>query len=150
MSNSKDNLQKGDFNQSKKNQKQAQNNLKKFAGSLGDMKEKMQKNDMKEAIRQMRKAISDMLELSENQEKLKQKTKSLDYNSTQFQELLNEQANVNQALANTINNLVELSQKSFAVTPEMGAQLGDALKNMNETLDQLSERNTGSAWPGAT
>jgi hypothetical protein len=145
MEDSKQQMDKGDFKNAKKSQQKAKKNMKSFSEKMKKLKDKMQEEGMKEAIRQMQKAISDMLELSERQENVKNKTKSTDYNSTQFQQLLTEQAMVNQALTNTVNNMVELSQKSFAVTPEMGAQLGDALKNMSQSLSELSERNTGQA-----
>jgi DNA repair exonuclease SbcCD ATPase subunit len=145
MNNAKNSIQKGDMNNAKKSQQNASSNLKNFSQQMKKLKDKMQEKGMKEAIRQMQKAISDMLKLSESQEKVKAKTQSSDYNSTQLRDLLAEQAKVSQALSNTINGLSELSQKSFAVTPQMSKQLGDALKNMENALKQMNEGNTENA-----
>jgi hypothetical protein len=144
------NLKNGDFSSSSKSQKKSAKNLKSFSEQMQNMKEKMQNKSIQEAIRQMKKTISDVLKLSEDQEKLKAKTESTDYNSTRFPELLTEQAAISQALRNSINQLTGLSQKSFAVTPRMAKQLGDALNNMDNTLKQLAERNTNQAVKSQT
>ncbi len=145
MKKSQSSLKKGDFSNANKSQKKAQQNLSNFSQKMKELKSKMDEKGMKEAIRQMQKAINDMLKISENQEQIKNKTQSTDYNSTQFEQIIKEQAMINQALTNSLNNLIQLSQKSFAVTPEMAALLGDALRKMNETLEGLSERNTSTA-----
>ncbi|MFC2130844.1 DUF4175 family protein [Bacteroidota bacterium] len=145
MKDAKESMKNGELSKAKKSGKKAKSNLKKFSQQMKKMKDKMQEKGIKEAMRQMQKAISDMLKLSEDQEKVKDKTRATDYNSTQFNELLNEQAMINQALTNSINNMTELAQKSFAVTPQMGKQLGDALRSMDNALKQLSERNTSQA-----
>ncbi|MFH1050621.1 MAG: DUF4175 family protein [bacterium] len=150
MNESEQSMKNGDMKSAKKSQQKAASNMKNFSNKMKNLKDKMQEKGMKEAMRQMQKAISDMLKLSESQEKVKDKTQSSDYNSTQLRELLSEQANVNQALTNTINGLSELSQKSFAVTPQMGKQLGDALKNMDNALKQMNDGNTGGASKSQT
>ena len=139
------NLKNGNFSKSRKSQKKASSNMKKFSQQMQSLKNAMQEKGIKEAIRKMKKSISDLLKLSEDQEKLKAKTKSMDYNSTQFQQLLTEQLKINQGLANTINNLMALSKKSFAVTPQMAAQLGNAMQQMQEALNQMAERNIGKS-----
>jgi hypothetical protein len=46
---------------------------------------------------------------------------------------------------NVIKGLSELSQKSFAVTPEMGKAIGDALAHMNSAMQALDMRNGSTA-----
>lgn len=145
MQNAMKNLKNGNFNQSQKSQKKASSNMKKFSQQMQSLKDAMQEKGIKEAIRKMQKSISDLLKLSNDQEKLKAKTKSMDYNSTQFKQLLSQQLNINQGLANTINNMMALAQKSFAVTPQMASQLGNAMQQMQNALNQMAERNIGKS-----
>jgi hypothetical protein len=52
---------------------------------------------------------------------------------------------VQQDLGNVINGLGELSQRSFAVTPEMGKSIGEALARMQSALRSLESRNGAQA-----
>ncbi|MDQ1265865.1 MAG: hypothetical protein QG635_1017 [Bacteroidota bacterium] len=130
----------GDFNKAKQSQKKASKNLKDFASNMKKLKEGMEKSSKKEAIRQMQKSITDMLKLSKDQEDLKQKTASADYNSTQIPDYAEQQSEIYGSMVNVINGLMKLAQKSFSVTPEMGEQLGNSLKNMQKSIEQLADR----------
>ncbi len=134
--------QQGDFSNANKSQKNAAKNMSAFAQQMQNLKKQMQDKGIKKAIRTMQKAVSDMVKLSKDQEDVKQKTKSMDYNSTQFRELMARQAAINQALSNSIKQLNELSEQSFAVTPQMANQLGNALRNMQKSIESLEDRNT--------
>jgi hypothetical protein len=146
MQDAQKSTEKGDLNAAQKSQKNAQKKMQNLKNSLAQMKKKMQKDQAKEEIKKMQKAVNDMLSLSEKQEDLKDKTSSLDYNSTKFPELTEMQADLNQSMMNAANNLMDLSEKSMSVTPEMAKDLGDAMKQMNSALNNMSERNpSGSA-----
>ncbi len=127
------------------NQSKASQNMKKFAQQMQQMKQKMQRQSQKEAMRKMSKAVSDMLKLSEEQEALKQKTQSSDYNSTMLPQFAKQQAEMLQSMQNVANSMLKLSEKSFAFTPEMGKEMGDAMRQMQQSMQELSERRTNSA-----
>jgi hypothetical protein len=48
-------------------------------------------------------------------------------------------------LGNVTNELSKLSQKTFGVTPEMGKSIGEAMRNMNDALQSLEQRNGNQA-----
>lgn len=135
----------GQMNKAKDNQKKAGKKLKNFADNMKKVKEEMEKRSQKEAMRQMQKAINDLTKLSEMQEDLKDNTQSTDYGSTQIPDLAEMQAEQYSALANVANSLMELSEKTFAVTPQMGKDLGNALQQMQKAIQELSERRTSPA-----
>ncbi|MGA2297607.1 MAG: hypothetical protein ABSG15_08680, partial [FCB group bacterium] len=135
----------GDFNKAQKSQKSAAGKLKNFAAGMKKLKKKMEDKVTQEAIRKMQKAISDMLELSQKQKGLKSKTNNSDYNSMQLPNYAKEQENLEEALMNVANSLAALSEKSFAVTSEMGKQIGDALRQMQNAINKLTELNSGEA-----
>ena len=145
MQEAKEQMQQGKQQEAKQQQQKAQQNLQKFAQQMQNLKKEMQRNIQQEAIRQLQKATQNMLELSKRQEQLKQQSQSMDYNSTQFREAAQDQANALQDLRNVVGRMAELSQKSFAVTPEMGKELGDALQQMENATQSLEERNAQQA-----
>lgn len=145
MQNAENAMKQGDNKKAKQSQQRASKNLKDFAQKMQKLKQEMDNKTSKEAIRKMQKAIADLLELSKNQEGLRERTRSSDYNSTQIPDYAKQQAELLEALANVANAMMELSQKSFAVTPEMGAQIGNAMRSMRETIEKMTARNTHEA-----
>lgn len=101
------------------------------------MKKAMQSSLTKEAIKKMQKAASDVNQLSKEQEKLKSDTKSMGSNSAKFPDLSDRQNNNLEALANVVSQMYALSQKTFAVTPDMAKNLGDAMNSMQQSMQAL-------------
>jgi hypothetical protein len=145
MNDAQNNMQKGDTKKAGNSCKNSSNRMKKFAQKMKSMKEAMEKDGKREAMRKMQKAINDMLELSKKQEDLKSQTQTSDYNSTQLPDIAAEQAEILESLQNVANSMMELSQKSFSVTPDMAKSLGDAMQSMQDAMKQLSDRQTQSA-----
>lgn len=145
MQEAKDQMKQGNQQQAKQQQQKAQQNLQKFAQQMQNLKKEMQRNIQQEAIKQLQKATQNMLELSKRQEELKQQSQNMDYNSTQFRDAAQDQANALQDMKNVISRMSELAQKSFAVTPEMGKELGEAMQQMENATQSLEERNAQQA-----
>lgn len=145
MMNASQQMQKGNMNQSKQSQRKAGSNLKKFAQQMNKLKQEMQDRTTKEAMKKMSKAMSDLLSLSKQQEKIKDQTQSSDYNSTQIPDLAENQSSMFESLANVANAMMQLSEKSFSVTPEMAKSLGDALEEMQNATEQLANRRPNNA-----
>ncbi len=141
MKNASQQMQQGQKSKASKNQKKAGENMKKFSQKMQQMREQMQQEITEEAIRKMQKAVSDLLNLSKNQEYLKQMSQSADYNSQQIPNLSRDQADIQEALMNVANSLMELSDKSLAVTPEMAKEIGDALREMQKAQQNYENRN---------
>ncbi len=145
MDNAEQEMEKSDLNKADKSQKKATSNLKKFAESMKQVKKKMQDKVAKEAMKKMQKSMEDLLELSKQQEKLKQQSQNTDYNSTKIPEMSENQSDIEEGLENVANSMMELSQKSMAVTPEMGSQIGKALQQMQKSMQEMANRNMPSA-----
>lgn len=118
--------------------------LANFKNKMQNLKQKMDEKSSKEAIRQMQKAINDMLTLSKKQEDLNNRTQKTDYNSTNLPNLGREQMNQFEGLMRVAERLAELSERSFAVTPEMGEQIATALQNMSQAIENFTDRNLGN------
>ncbi len=135
-------MQQNQKQSAKKNQQSAQQKMQNLAKQMQQMKQQLQEEDNQEAMRQMEKSISDMIEISKNQEEITKQTTNADYNSKKLPQIAKDQEKNSRALMNVANNLSKLGEKSFSVTPEMGKELGNSMKQMSESISQLSERRT--------
>ncbi|MCX6155478.1 MAG: hypothetical protein NT007_15105 [Candidatus Kapabacteria bacterium] len=135
----------GNMEKSKQAQKKAAKKMKKFADKMKDVKKEMYKKTKKEAIKQLQKNINDMLSLSKDQNDLRQKTEATDMNSTQLPDFTDQQSNMLESMANIANGMMMLAQKSFAVTPEMAQNMGDAMQSMQNSVESLSDRHSQNA-----
>lgn len=141
MDQASDNLEKGDQDQASRQQQQASQNLQRFAQQMKQMKREMRRNSQKEAMRQMQKGINDLVDLSKQQEALRDRMKNMDPNSSQFSQMAQQQQKLTESMQNIANNMMQLGQKSTSVSPEMAQELGDALQGMKDAMQALSERN---------
>ena len=123
------------------NQKQAMQKMGQLMQQLKQMKQSMQQNQQRQIVNEMRRALQDLLELSKRQEALKNESHTLDPNSQRFRENAQQQMDILRDLGAVTSRLSQLSQKTFGVTPEMGKSIGDAMREMNNALQSLEQRN---------
>lgn len=145
MHQSKQNLSENKNSEAQQNQQNAKQNMSKFNQKMSELKQEMENKVSRETLNAMKKSVQDMLNLSKKQEQLKNQTNASNYNSNQLPEINNEQGNLKESLERVAKNLTKLSEKSFAVTPQMGQQIGKAMAEMQNAMNQLAERNTRQA-----
>jgi hypothetical protein len=126
-------------------QQQASSGISEMQEQLSEMQEQLLNNQMQQTMNALRKAMQDLLQISQKQEQLKNKSKTLDPNSQQFREIAQQQQNLQSDLNNVADALSELSQESFAVTPEMGKEIGRAMAQMQQAMSAVEQRNGQSA-----
>jgi hypothetical protein len=141
MQQSSQQLRQSQRQQAAQSQQKASKGMQQLSQRLSEMEQQLLNSEMAETMNTLRKAMKDLLEISQREEDLKNQSQSLDPNSQQFRENAQQQLNLQSDLANVTNNLVELSQKSFAVTPEMGRAIGKAMGNMAQAMNGLEQRN---------
>jgi hypothetical protein len=134
-------MQQGQMQQAGQNQQQAEQKMQDLAQQLQQMKQALQQNQQREIVNEMRKALQDLLDLSKREEALKNESQSLQQNSPGFRENAQEQMDLMRDLGKVAENISKLSQKTFGITPEMGKAIGDALRDMNDALQSLEQRN---------
>lgn len=145
MEQSEQQMEQGDMQEAQKNMKNAAQNMKNFAQGMKKMKQEMRKNMNREVARQMQQSMNDMMQLSKKQEQLMKESQQMDPNSTKFSQNAQEQQKLQEQMMNLANRMNQLGQKSFAVTPEMGKQMGDAMRNMQGAQQSLEQRNSFQA-----
>jgi len=110
------------------------------------IQQQMQMQNQLQTMYDMMKAVSNLIELSKQQEELKKNTEGK--NSNQMSQKTQTQNEILAGLEKTIKQLSELSQKTFAITPEMGRALGQAKAEMNNSMNAMQNGNSSMAIQG--
>ncbi len=134
-------IQQQQNQQAMQNQQQISQNMQKMQQQLSQMQQSMQQQNQMQTLNDMMRILDNLLTLSKQQENLKKESEQLDPNSNQFRENAEKQRNLQSSLNNIMKQMSDLSQKTFAITPEMGKSLGDALRQMNQAVQTMQSRN---------
>jgi len=124
-----------------KNQQQLSENMKSNLNQLQQMQQQMQQQSQQMVMQNMLKAIDNIIGLSKDQEKLNGETEKLRSQPRELPKMAQSQMEIKQNLDNILKQLNQLSQKTFAISPEMGEALGKAKNNMNKSIDGMQNRN---------
>jgi len=134
-------MQRGEMNRAQQQGEQAQQSAQQFQQRMQQLSQQMQQQSRENVAGKMRRSLQDLLELSRRQEDLRRRTESAGENSPQFRELARQQQQLSQQMRNLTDQMMSLGKQSFAVTPEMAGDLGDAMKKMGEATSSLEQRN---------
>lgn len=134
-------MQQQQMQQAMQNQKQAMQKMGQFLQQMQQVQKSMQQNQQRQIVNEMRRSLQDLLELSRRQEALKDEALGLAQNSQRFRDNAAEQMDVMRDLTKVANNMGKLSQKTFGISPEMGKAIGDAMREMNNAMQSLEQRN---------
>lgn len=127
------------------NQQQLSKNMQEMKSSMQQIQEQMQQKNQMQTFTDMMRILDNLLSLSKQQEELKNKLENVDPNSSQFEQNLQKQNEIKKNLNKLLEQMSELSQKTFAITPEMGKALGNANKKMNQSMQSMQNRNGSMA-----
>jgi hypothetical protein len=138
-----ENMKQNKMQQAKQQQSQLSKNMKNFSQQMQQMQQQMQQQNQMQVLSDMMKILESTITLSKQQEDLKKETQSSgDSPQTRNAE---KQGGLQRNLDNLLKQLGEMSQKTFAITPEMGKSMGDAKREMNKSLQAMQNRNSNFA-----
>lgn len=138
-------LKQNQKQKAQKNQQQLSKNMQKMKESMEQMQQQMQQGNQMQTFTDMMRILDNILSLSKQQEELKNKLQNVDPNSSQFEQNLQKQNEIKKNLNKLLEQMSDLSQKTFAISPEMGKALGDANKKMNQSMQSMQNRNGSMA-----
>lgn len=138
-------MQAGQMQQAQQGQRQAMQQMAQFMEKLQQMQDALRQNQQQQIVNAMRKALQDLVELSRRQEALRNESRGLEPNSQRFRDNAQQQMDVMRDVAALTGSLSRLSQRTFGITPEMGKSIGDALREMNQAMQALEQRNGTAA-----
>jgi hypothetical protein len=138
-------IQQGNLQQAQKSQNQASQNMQQLRQEMEQMKKNMLDNQKQMVMNQLKKTMKELLEISKSEEDLRNQSRSSNQNSPRNRDIAQKQQSLQNDLNNVINQLYDLSQKSFAVTPAMGKAIGNAMGKMSQSISHLSQRDNYNA-----
>jgi hypothetical protein len=139
------NLMQNQKQMAQMNQSQMSKNMKQMNQMMQQLQQAMQQMNQMQTFTDMMKILDNSLTLSKMQEELKNESQMLNPNSSKFNENAQQQNNLSGNLDNILGQMSDLSQKTFAITPEMGRALGDAKRRMQESIQAMQNRNGNMA-----
>ncbi len=138
-------IQQSQNRKAQQNQTQISQNMGNMKKQLQNFQKSMNQQGQMQAFKDMMKITSNLIMLSKQQEKLQNQTRQMNPGSSQFDKDARQQNEIRHNLDNIMQQMSQLSQKTFAITPEMGKALGDAQRQMDESMQGLQNRNGMSA-----
>ena len=133
-------LQKNKNQDALKMQNQLSNNMKKMQSMVSQLQKEIQQKNQMETFVEMMKSLDDLISLSKEEENLLNNTPK-NNNISSLKKKAEKQNQVMRSLSKVMQQLGKLSQKTFAITPEMGKALGDAMRYMSEAITGLQNYN---------
>lgn len=134
-------LKKLQKSEATKSQKQLSKNIQNTKSSINNLQAVLQQLNQMKTFYEMMKILDDLLTLSKMQEDLKNKTSVTSPQSPE----LNKNTRMQNELQNNLNRVLQkmssLSQKTFAITPEMGRALGKANSEMQQSIIMMQNGN---------
>jgi hypothetical protein len=135
------NLQQNQQQKAMNQQKKLSQNMNQMNQMMQQMKDAMQQQNQMQTFTEMMQMLDNLISLSKKQEELKNETEKKDANSPQLNDLAQKQKNLSNNLQNLLKQMSDLSQKTFAITPEMGKSIGEAMEQMEMAIQSMQNRN---------
>jgi len=128
-----------------KSQSQLFQNMQQTKSSMQNLQSALQQISQMKTFYDMMKILDDLLTLSRMQENLKNNTGNLSPQSSELNKNSREQNELQNNLGKILQKMSALSQKTFAITPEMGRALGKASSEMQQSITWMQNGKIGRA-----
>ena len=138
-------LSSGQMASAAEGQQQVSENLAEMSQQLQEMKEQMAADERQEIAEAIRQAMRQLVQLSKEQEDLLDRTGQPGGLKSRMQDLSDDQQGLFKGTSQVADQLVETSQKSFFISPEIGQSLGESLNRMQSANNGLTQRERGTA-----
>ena len=139
------NIQQNKMQSAVQQQQQIASNMDQLNQQMQEMQNSMRMQNQMQTFTDMMKILNNLLEVSKKQEELKNETRNSEPNSSSLNDKAETQDNLKSNLLNLMKQMADLSQKTFAITPEMGKALGEAVKQMQRSIQSMQNRNGSMA-----
>ncbi|MDP3148497.1 MAG: hypothetical protein Q8N83_05150 [Ignavibacteria bacterium] len=135
-----ENIQQKQKPKAKQKQMQLSQNMQKMKQKMQKLQQDMEQENQMEVFADLMKSLNNIISLSKDQEEAKKNSQS-NFQSSQANKQAVEQDGIKRNLEKVLSQMNQLSQKTFAITPEMGKALGKAHSQMDNALEGLQNRN---------
>jgi len=135
-----ENIQQKQKPKAKQKQAQLSQNMQKMKQKMQKLQQDMEQENQMEVFADLMKSLNNIISLSKDQEEAKKNSQS-NFQSSQMNKQAVKQDEIKRNLEKVLSQMNQLSQKTFAITPEMGKALGKAHSQMDNALEGLQNRN---------
>ena len=116
------------------------NNLLTLQQKMMEIQQQFQQETVAEMTEKFEKLMRDILFLSKQEEELRSDVKSASRTSPRLRNMAAKQQLLQDQLKQIMNQMMDLSRKTFAITPMMGKAMGGANASMDEAKTNLTNR----------
>jgi Domain of unknown function (DUF4175) len=140
------NIQLGQKMPAEQHQSQLSKNMQEMNKEMQQLQQSINQKNLMQTFTDMMKVMDNMVTLSKQQEELKNETQQSDQiSSNSVNEKTQKQDEIQENLDKITQMMSDISQKTFAVSPEMGKEMGDAKREMERAMQAMQNRNTNLA-----
>ena len=125
--------------------KEASMNMNMMMQQMMDIKQSFSQQSISEMLEKFQDLLQNMLYLSSQEEQLRNDTKLASRNSPRLREFAQRQQILQDQLGSITRKMLDLSNETFAITPDIGRGIGKANSNMEEAKSNLTDRNLNQA-----
>ena len=136
----KENLENSNRNKSKQSQKSATEKMKQIAKKMENMQSSMQMQQMQEDLGDLQLILSNLIELSFDQEKLMTEFKGVNQSDPSFITLSQEQLTLKEDSKIINDSLLALSARVMAISSFVTRELNEMNQNMDASIEAIRER----------
>ena len=115
---------------------------------MSNIQQGFNQQSLDEIIEKFQDLLQNVLYLSSQQEELKENVKKTSRNSPRLRELARKQQLLQNQLQSMTQKMYDLSNETFAITPDISRGIGKSNAGMEESKSKLTERNISQANKG--
>lgn len=145
MGKSTENLKNKKGSKASQNQKNAAKKMKDLGQKMEEMQQSMESQEIEEDIRTLREILENLVQISFDQEDLMLRVNKVRTYDPQFLKMVQEQKNIKDDLQMVEDSLFALSKRQAAIKPVINREITEINMNVNNTMDDLTERRTNNA-----
>ena len=133
-------LRNEQFDQAQQQQQQMQQQLQQMQQQLQQMQQGMQGAQMQLNLSGLRRALSDILTLSQLQEDIREQVRNLASDSPAMREHAQQQVEMGEGLSIVSDSLQQLAKQIPQMSREVQQHAGDALREMTSAVEAMTDR----------
>jgi hypothetical protein len=141
----KENLENNNRNKSKQSQKSATEKMKQIAKKMENMQSSMQMQQMQEDLGDLQLILSNLIELSFDQEKIMTDFKEVNQSDPAFITLSQEQLTLKEDSKIINDSLLALSARVMVISSFVTRELNEMNQNMDASIEAIRERKKNDA-----
>ncbi|MEX1055204.1 MAG: chromosome partitioning protein ParA, partial [Rhodothermales bacterium] len=138
-------LRKNELQDAKSGQQQMQQQLQQLQSQLSQMRQSMQGSQMQVNMAGLRRSLSDILTLSQQQEDLRAGLQNNASEAPSMREDARRQVELSEGLSTVVDSLQQLARNIPQMSREVQRQAGEALRAMGQATAAMTERAAGQA-----